>query len=60
MTTVITCPRRVKCSAKSERLVVVKKEEEEEDYVKAGGSELLFVEMQQNKSMDSQSSLSEK
>lgn len=33
---------------------------DEEDYVKAGGSELLFVQMQQNKNMDHQSKLSDK
>lgn len=33
---------------------------DEEDYVKAGGSELLFVQMQQNKSMDHQSKLADK
>ncbi|KAL4563806.1 hypothetical protein LXL04_027852 [Taraxacum kok-saghyz] len=55
--------RQIKCSAKSDRCVVDKQGisvEDEEDYVKAGGSELLFVQMQQTKSMESQSSLSEK
>ncbi|KVI01144.1 Lycopene cyclase, beta/epsilon [Cynara cardunculus var. scolymus] len=55
--------RQIKCSAKTDGCVVVKEgisEEDEEDYVKAGGSELLFVQMQQNKAMDSQSSLSDK
>lgn len=33
---------------------------DEEDYVKAGGSELLFVQMQQNKTMDHQSKLADK
>ncbi|XP_021805036.1 lycopene epsilon cyclase, chloroplastic isoform X1 [Prunus avium] len=33
---------------------------DEEDYVKAGGSELLFVQMQQNKAMEEQSKLSDK
>ncbi|KAA3457868.1 lycopene epsilon cyclase, chloroplastic-like [Gossypium australe] len=32
----------------------------EEDYVKAGGSELLFVQMQQHKEMDEQSKLADK
>lgn len=49
--------KRIKCSGKREMSLVV---EDEEDYVKAGGSELLFVQMQQNKSMDTQSKLSEK
>ncbi|KAI7735588.1 hypothetical protein M8C21_030751 [Ambrosia artemisiifolia] len=55
-----TRKQQIKCSAKS---VVVKEgvsEAEEEDYVKAGGSELLFVQMQQNKSMETQSRLSDK
>lgn len=33
---------------------------DEEDFVKAGGSELLFVQMQQNKRMDHQSKLADK
>ncbi|KAL2480096.1 Lycopene epsilon cyclase [Abeliophyllum distichum] len=33
---------------------------DEEDFIKAGGSELLFVQMQQNKHMDQQSKLSDK
>ncbi|XP_044464195.1 lycopene epsilon cyclase, chloroplastic [Mangifera indica] len=33
---------------------------DEEDYIKAGGSELVFVQMQQNKSMDKQSKLADK
>lgn len=33
---------------------------DEEDYVKAGGSELLFVQMQQNKRMDHQSKIADK
>lgn len=52
--------QQIKCSAKTDGCVVVKEGISEEDYVKAGGSELLFVQMQQNKSMDSQSRLSEK
>lgn len=33
---------------------------DEEDFVKAGGSELVFVQMQQNKSMEMQSKLADK
>lgn len=33
---------------------------DEEDYVKGGGSELLFVQMQQNKTMEKQSKLADK
>lgn len=33
---------------------------DEEDYVKGGGPELLFVQMQQNKSMEKQSKLADK
>lgn len=33
---------------------------DEEDYIKAGGSELLFVQMQQKKSMEKQSKLADK
>lgn len=33
---------------------------DEEDYVKGGGSQLLFVQMQQNKTMEKQSKLAEK
>lgn len=33
---------------------------DEEDFVKAGGSELLFVQMQQRKAMDEQSKLADK
>lgn len=33
---------------------------DEEDYIKGGGSELLFVQMQQNKHMEMQSKLSDK
>lgn len=41
-------------------VAVVKDEEfaDEEDFVKGGGSELLFVQMQRNKAMDTQSKLS--
>ncbi|KAL7593496.1 lycopene epsilon cyclase, chloroplastic [Lactuca sativa] len=55
--------RQIKCSAKSDRCVVDKQGisvADEEDYVKAGGSELFFVQMQRTKSMESQSKLSEK
>ena len=58
-----TSLQKIKCSARTDGCVVVKEgisEADEEDFVKAGGSELLFVQMQQNKPMDSQSSLSEK
>ncbi|XAR53454.1 Lycopene epsilon-cyclase [Bertholletia excelsa] len=48
-------------SAGKESCVVVKDEfADEEDFIKAGGSELLFVQMQQNKSMDKQSKLADK
>lgn len=50
-------------SAGSESCVVVKEGErfaDEEDYIKAGGSELLFVRMQQNKAMEKQSKLADK
>jgi len=33
---------------------------DEEDFVKAGGSELLYVQMQQNKHMDEQSKIADK
>ncbi|KAJ9688088.1 hypothetical protein PVL29_014037 [Vitis rotundifolia] len=52
---------RVRASAGSESCVVVKEGfADEEDYIKAGGSELLFVQMQQNKAMDEQSKLADK
>ncbi|KAK6944800.1 hypothetical protein RJ641_025902 [Dillenia turbinata] len=51
----------VKSSTGSESCLVVKEEfADEEDYVKAGGSELLFVQMQQNKSMEKQSKIADK
>ena len=51
---------KVKCSG-SDSCVVVKEDfADEEDYIKAGGSELVFVQMQQNKDMDLQSKLSDK
>lgn len=54
---------RIKCSSRtrSEGCVAVEEEfADKEDYVKAGGSELLYVQMQQNKHMDQQSKLSDK
>lgn len=48
-------------AAGSESCVAVKRGfADEEDYVKGGGSELLFVQMQQNKRMEMQSKLSDK
>lgn len=48
-------------NAGGESCVAVKENfADEEDYIKAGGSQLLFVQMQQNKSMDKQSKLSDK
>ncbi|XP_050270180.1 lycopene epsilon cyclase, chloroplastic isoform X1 [Quercus robur] len=50
-------------STGSERCVAVNFKEgfaDKEDYVKGGGSELLFVQMQQNKLMDKQSKLADK
>ncbi|KAG2712850.1 hypothetical protein I3843_04G136400 [Carya illinoinensis] len=44
----------------SESCVAVDFDADEEDYVKAGGSEVLFVQMQQNKPMEMQSKLSDK
>lgn len=57
---------RVRCgstSAGSDSCVALPVKEDfadEEDYIKAGGSELLFVQMQQNKHMDQQSKFSDK
>ncbi|XP_051149504.1 lycopene epsilon cyclase, chloroplastic isoform X2 [Andrographis paniculata] len=57
---------RVRCggaSAGSESCLALPVKEDfadEEDYVKAGGSEILFVQMQQQKRMDHQSKLSDK
>ncbi|XP_057498194.1 lycopene epsilon cyclase, chloroplastic-like [Actinidia eriantha] len=54
---------RARCSSSAGNgsCVAVKEEfADEEDYVKAGGSELLFVQMQQNKDMDKQSKLTDK
>ncbi|OIV97377.1 hypothetical protein TanjilG_07129 [Lupinus angustifolius] len=51
----------VKAGAGSESCVVTKEDfADEEDFVKAGGSELVFVQMQQKKSMEMQSKLAEK
>uniref|UniRef100_A0A1J3FTY1 Lycopene epsilon cyclase, chloroplastic n=1 Tax=Noccaea caerulescens TaxID=107243 RepID=A0A1J3FTY1_NOCCA len=45
----------------SESCVAVREDfADEEDFVKAGGSEILFVQMQQNKDMDEQSKLIDK
>ncbi|KAI9191968.1 hypothetical protein LWI28_016196 [Acer negundo] len=47
--------------AGSESCVAVKEDfSDEEDFIKAGGSQLLFVQMQQKKSMDEQSKLADK
>ncbi|CAK9177128.1 unnamed protein product [Ilex paraguariensis] len=52
---------KMRCSAGSESCVAVREDfADDEDYVKAGGSELLFVQMQQNKAMDKQSKLADK
>ncbi|CAI9759066.1 unnamed protein product [Fraxinus pennsylvanica] len=57
---------KVRCggtSAGSDSCVALPVKEDfadEEDYIKAGGSELLFVQMQQNKHMDQQSKFSDK
>ncbi|KAL6984633.1 Lycopene epsilon cyclase, chloroplastic [Sarracenia purpurea var. burkii] len=48
-------------SAGNESCVAVKEDfADEEDYIKAGGSEFLFVQMQQKKGMDKQSKLADK
>ncbi|XP_076957155.1 lycopene epsilon cyclase, chloroplastic-like [Bidens hawaiensis] len=52
--------KRIRCSAKSVVVTEGVSEAEEEDYVKGGGSEVVFVQMQQNKAMDTQSRLSDK
>ncbi|KAK8351435.1 hypothetical protein V6Z12_A05G032900 [Gossypium hirsutum] len=47
--------------ARSDSCVAVKEDfADEEDFIKAGGSEILFVQMQQNKEMDKQSKLADK
>lgn len=54
---------QVRANAGSESCVGVAVKQgfaDEEDYVKAGGSELLFVQMQQNKTMEKQSKLADK
>lgn len=54
---------RVEASvAKSESCVALEEGAfaDEEDYIKAGGSELYFVQMQQNKTMENQSRISDK
>lgn len=51
----------VKVEEKAESCVVAKEDfADEEDFVKAGGSELVFVEMQQKKAMEMQSKLADK
>lgn len=49
-------------SSKSESSCVAVRENfaDEEDFIKAGGSELLYVQMQQNKNMDEQSKIADK
>lgn len=50
----------VMATAGSESCVAVKGGfSDEEDYIKGGGSELLFVQMQQNKTMEMQSKLAD-
>nr|KYP62251.1 hypothetical protein KK1_016778 [Cajanus cajan] len=52
---------KVEAKAGSESCVATKEDfADEEDYVKAGGSELVFVQMQQNKAMEMQSKLADK
>lgn len=52
---------KVEAKAGSKSCVATKKDfADEEDYVKAGGSELVFVQMQQNKAMEMQSKLADK
>lgn len=51
----------VKANAGSESCVAVKEGfANEEDFIKGGGSELVFVQLQQRKPMDLQSKLSDK
>ncbi|KAF2615773.1 hypothetical protein F2Q70_00007896 [Brassica cretica] len=57
------CSRVVRASvgSGSESCVAVREDyADEEDFVKAGGSEIMFVQMQQNKDMDEQSNLVDK
>ena len=52
---------RLRASAGSESCVAVNEGfADKEDYIKGGGSELFFVQMQQNKEMDEQSKLADK
>lgn len=56
---------QVRCSSTSttsESCVVDKEEKfaDQEDYIRAGGSQLLYVQMQQDKQMDEQSKFSDK
>ncbi|XP_052200211.1 lycopene epsilon cyclase, chloroplastic [Diospyros lotus] len=53
---------KVRSSGAGRESCVAEKEDfaDEEDYIKAGGSELLLVQMQQNKHMDKQSKLADK
>lgn len=57
-----TSSLRVRSSSAGSESCVAFKEgfADEEDYIKAGGSELLFVQMQQNKLMEKQSKLADK
>lgn len=56
------CRRTLRAAAATaaEREAVKEGFADEEDYVKAGGSELVFVQMQRNKDMDQQSKLADK
>ncbi|KAG6413863.1 hypothetical protein SASPL_126578 [Salvia splendens] len=54
---------RLRCGGGSDSCLALPVREDfadEEDYVKAGGTELLFVQMQQKKAMDHQSKLTDK
>ncbi|WRX35286.1 hypothetical protein QQP08_027773 [Theobroma cacao] len=53
---------KVRASGRGSESCVAVKEDfaDEEDFIKAGGSELVFVQMQQNKEMDKQSKLADK
>lgn len=52
---------KVEAKAGGESCVATKEDfADEDDYVKAGGSELVFVQMQQNKAMEMQSKLVDK
>ncbi|WVZ19327.1 hypothetical protein V8G54_006649 [Vigna mungo] len=52
---------KVEAKAGSESCVATKEDfADEDDYVKAGGSELVFVQMQQNKVMEMQSKIVDK